>query len=56
MYFPPGFDPKVDDPPAVGKSCVRLDLQQRHEDERALQHAGLNTEGGLEFSLRDQNS
>jgi len=23
--------------------------------ERALQHAGLNTEGGLQFSLRDQN-
>ncbi len=27
----------------------------RPQLERALQHAGLNTEGGLEFSLRDQN-
>lgn len=34
-----------------------LDLLRRdaHQLERALQHAGLNTEGGLEFSLRDQN-
>ena len=23
--------------------------------ERALQHAGLNTEGGMQFSLRDQS-
>ena len=34
-----------------------LDLLRRDAPqlERALQHAGLNTEGGLEFSLRDQN-
>ena len=33
-----------------------LDLLRRDAPqlERALQHAGLNTEGGLEFSLRDQ--
>jgi hypothetical protein len=33
-----------------------LDLLRRDASqlERALQHAGLNTEGGLEFSLRDQ--
>ena len=33
-------------------TCLRRDAPQL---ERALQHAGLNTEGGLEFSLRDQN-
>ncbi len=35
-----------------------LDLLRRDAPqlERALQHAGLNTEGGMEFSLRDQNS
>ncbi len=35
-----------------------LDLLRRDAPqlERALQHAGLNTEGGLEFSLRDQSS
>jgi flagellar hook-length control protein FliK len=34
-----------------------LDFLRRdaHQLERALQHAGLNTEGGLEFSLRDQS-
>ena len=34
-----------------------LDLLRRDAPqlERALQHAGLNTEGGLQFSLRDQN-
>jgi len=34
-----------------------LDLLRRDSAqlERALQHAGLNTEGGLEFSLRDQS-
>jgi hypothetical protein len=34
-----------------------LDLLRRDAPqlERALQHAGLNTEVGLEFSLRDQN-
>ena len=34
-----------------------LDLLRRDAPqlERALQHAGLNTDGGLEFSLRDQN-
>ena len=34
-----------------------LDLLRRDAPqlERALQHAGLNTEGGLEFSLRHQN-
>lgn|GEM_PF-1114995 len=34
-----------------------LDLLKRDAPqlERALQHAGLNTEGGLEFSLRDQS-
>jgi flagellar hook-length control protein FliK len=34
-----------------------LDLLRRDAPqlERALQHAGLNTEGGLEFSLRDQS-
>ena len=28
---------------------------RRAQLERALQHAGLNTDGGLQFSLRDQN-
>ena len=34
-----------------------LDLLRRDAPqlERALQQAGLNTEGGLQFSLRDQN-
>ena len=34
-----------------------LDLLRRDAPqlERALQHAGLNTEGGLQFSLRDQS-
>ena len=34
-----------------------LDLLRRDAPqlERALQHAGLNTDGGLQFSLRDQN-
>ena len=35
-----------------------LDLLRRDAPqlERALQHAGLNTDGGLQFSLRDQGS
>jgi chemotaxis protein MotD len=35
-----------------------LDLLRRDQPqlERALQQAGLNTDGGLQFSLRDQNS
>ncbi len=34
-----------------------LDLLRRDAPqlERALQHAGLNTDGGLQFSLRDQS-
>jgi chemotaxis protein MotD len=41
----------------VVERAETLDLLRRDAPqlERALQHAGLNTEGGLEFSLRDQN-
>ena len=41
----------------VVERAETLDLLRRDAPqlERALQHAGLNTEGGLEFSLRDQS-
>ncbi len=41
----------------VVERAETLDLLRRDASqlERALQHAGLNTEGGLEFSLRDQS-
>ena len=41
----------------VVERAETLDLLRRDAPqlERALQHAGLNTEGGLQFSLRDQN-
>ncbi len=41
----------------VVERAETLDFLRRdaHQLERALQHAGLNTEGGLEFSLRDQS-
>jgi len=41
----------------VVERAETLDLLRRDAPqlERALQHAGLNTEGGMEFSLRDQN-
>jgi hypothetical protein len=41
----------------VVERAETLDLLRRDAPqlERALQHAGLNTEGGLQFSLRDQS-
>jgi flagellar hook-length control protein FliK len=41
----------------VVERAETLDFLRRdaHQLERALQNAGLNTEGGLEFSLRDQS-